>query len=170
MAKLIRLAYASRACFEPSVGSSELEPDIIEILAQSRVNNQSAQIGGVLYYADGYFFQCLEGDESMVLNLVEKIRQDDRHRDLKISFCKKIRRRYFKAWSMKYVPIGNAVTDLIKSRGYSSFTPSEFDESDINSLLHLFSQLKDTSLKNEKLKACYRLKLHWWQRLIPARY
>lgn len=165
MAKLVRLVYTSHARFEHSQAPREIEPEVLGILVQSRANNQHLKIGGVLYFADGYFFQCLEGNEADVLELVTKIQQDERHENLKVSYCRKVRRRRFKDWSMKYVPVGSEVTEFIQQRGYKSFTPCEFDESDINGLTDLFTRLKDTSLEQEKLRKSYKLKLHWWQRL-----
>lgn len=165
MAKLIRLAYASRARFDASVESIEVASVIMAVLKQSRANNQLTKIGGALYYADGFFFQCLEGEESAVLSLVEKIRTDPRHEQLKVSFCKRIRKRYFNSWTMTYVPMSQAVNEFIESRGYTTFTPSEFDESDINALISLFAKLDEESDRDERLAASYKLKLHWWQRL-----
>lgn len=164
MAKLIRLAYASRARFDARPESMEVSSVVMTILNQSRSNNALSKIGGALYYADGYFFQCLEGEESAVLKLMDKIREDPRHEQLKISFCKLIRKRYFNSWSMTYVPRGQAIDEFIEQRGYASFTPSEFDESDINELISLFAKL-DNESEEEKRAASFQLKLHWWQRL-----
>ena len=59
MSSLIRLIYVSRANFEPAKESGGIEPTVARILMQSRRNNPKEQIGGVLYFGDGYFFQCL---------------------------------------------------------------------------------------------------------------
>ena len=143
-----------------------MEPEVASILQQSRINNQKQKIGGVLYFADGYFFQCLEGKDSAVLDLMDKLKLDDRHEDIKVSYFKRIRRRCFKEWSMKYVPVGPDIEKLIASRGYHGFDPCKFDEADINSIIDLFTRLEDTSIKDERLRRSYRLKLHWWQKFF----
>ncbi len=167
MFDLVRLIYTSRAQFNYADGGSGMEPEVAEILKQSRENNRQANIGGVLYFADGYFFQCLEGKRPHVLSLVQRLQKDKRHDDFKISYFRRARRRRFNDWSMKYVPVGEDVIDLIKSRGYSNFTPVTFDESDINSVIDLFSRMDDPSLRNPELNNASRLKRRLMERLFP---
>merc|ERR1711879_1004616 len=64
MPELVRLVYASYSSSTASL--SGIQPEIGTILTQSRKNNARAQISGVLYFGDGCFFQCLEGEESRV--------------------------------------------------------------------------------------------------------
>ena len=61
MSKLVQLIYASRATFAPNLASGGIEKEVGRVLVQSRRNNPKKEIGGVLYYGDGCFFQCLEG-------------------------------------------------------------------------------------------------------------
>ncbi len=60
-------------------------------------------VTGVLYYADGHFFQCLEGNELILELLVEKLSKDSRHREIMIYGFKSIDQAHFADWSMKYV-------------------------------------------------------------------
>jgi len=165
MANLIRLTYVSRATFDIRSESGELAPQLADILTQARRNNQESKISGALFFGEGYFFQCLEGKASLVLPLVERIKRDVRHEDFKISFQRNVRRRYFSTWSMKYVPVTPEIMRLMKSRGYPQFDPVSFQESDINEIFEIFTQVEDSSLLNERLREYSALIKPWWQRL-----
>ncbi|WP_350464054.1 BLUF domain-containing protein [Acinetobacter tibetensis] len=55
-------------------------------------------------YTDGGFFQCVEGEQDSVLNLLNKIKQDQRHYDLSILPKKQIQTDFhFPDWSIKYM-------------------------------------------------------------------
>lgn len=166
MRKLLRLVYVSHALFEVAPNSPHIEPELSDILAKARKNNQRDSISGALYFANGYFFQCLEGKEAAVYALLDKIKLDPRHERLKISYCKRVRRRRFKTWSMKYVPTCREVDDLIASLGYSAFKPIDFIESDINTVVDLFTRLEDSSLADSRLREYHRLNVAWWQRIV----
>ncbi|WMS87871.1 BLUF domain-containing protein [Pleionea litopenaei] len=99
--QLIRLTYASTATFKTDIKGG-IESEVARILLQSRRNNSRIAVGGVLHYGDGYFFQCLEGDESAVKSTLQRISQDQRHRDVQILLNVQIQRRLFEDWSMKY--------------------------------------------------------------------
>jgi len=168
MFDLVRLTYSSKANFDYQPDSPAMEPAVAEILKQSRVNNREANIGGVLYFAEGYFFQCLEGRRSKVMRLVEVVQNDPRHTDFRISFCRRARRRRFNGWTMKYVPVGQEVKTFVESRGYAEFNPTLLLESEVNSLVHLFTQLEDTSLLSPELSVAHRSKPNFWQRMFSG--
>lgn len=138
MNNLIRLVYASRSTQSPQRGN--LDSSIGSILAQSRRNNQRDQIGGVLFFGDGYFFQCLEGDEQQVLRTYERIIRDSRHQDAAILMNKTITTRLFTDWSMKYVPTADEVQALLKRDGYKRFDPMQFSQPMIEMLLDYFKR------------------------------
>ena len=56
MQQIYRLVYSSKANIK--LGQSGINPEISRILLKSKNNNAKRMIGGVLYYADGYFFRC----------------------------------------------------------------------------------------------------------------
>jgi hypothetical protein len=62
---------------------------------------------------------------------------------------------------MRYVPVLDEVKALIKSRGYDSFRPTEFDESDINAIINMFSTVKDQAKPNQSTPLTV-----WWRRLF----
>lgn len=105
MGDLLRLVYASRSTFEPCADCGGKEPVIVDILAQSRRNNEPRNIGGVLCYGDGFFFQCLEGERGAVEELYDRLLGDPRHRDVTLLSKRPVQQRMFKLWSMKYMNV-----------------------------------------------------------------
>lgn len=141
MSGLIRLVYASRANFDPVDSDSGIEPTVARILFQSRKNNPREQIGGVLYYGNGYFFQCLEGKSDVVNALAARLMQDPRHSDVEILKVSQVDRRLFRNWSMKYVPLEQDVNRLLQKHEMKSFDPYNLSDGLIDELVALFVQL-----------------------------
>lgn len=128
MSELIQLVYASRSNFETSNNPTGVEPEIGRILQQSRRNNQPKEIGGVLCYSDGNFFQCLEGERDIVEALYEKLHEDDRHRDVTLLRKRTVNERQFKLWAMKYLSVDEQVRSELRNAGMKRFDPYRFDE------------------------------------------
>ena len=170
MFDLVRLIYTSRANFEVSEDSPDIEPEVAEILKEARTFNREANISGVLFFANGHFFQCLEGRSKKVLALVKKIEKDPRHSDLKVSFCRRARRRKFKNWTMKYVPVDEVVQEFVVANGYDRFDPTHFTETDINRLVELFTKVSDTSLVHSELRQSHQSKPSFWQKLFTTNH
>lgn len=146
MASLIRIVYISRSTFTPAVGTNDIEPNVARILAKSRVNNRKNGLVGVLYFGDGNFFQCLEGESSAVDTLYAKLQKDPRHKDLKMLSRKSIKRLSFVDWAMKFVPLEAQMNQLLKQHGHSSFDPYQFDAEMVRQvmlLLHGNQQVDD---------------------------
>ena len=76
---------------------------LAEIFSQARSNNKKAGITGALLLTDHYFVQVLEGDESVVLPLYERIRADDRHDDVILLESTTVEGRVFAKWAMARV-------------------------------------------------------------------
>lgn len=70
------------------------------IVDASRLNNQKSDISGCLISNDGQFLQILEGPRTNVLGLIEKIKNDDRHRGFMIMKMCLTKERSFKDWTM----------------------------------------------------------------------
>lgn len=124
---LIRLAYASRANFNPRPEDKGVEPHVARILMSSRRNNPKQGLVGGLYFGDGFFFQCLEGESEAVHDLFNRLRDDERHRDVTLLLEEPIQKRSFPDWSMKYVPIEADVKALLRDSGMERFNPFVFD-------------------------------------------
>lgn len=138
MSQLVQIIYISRSTLPVKPGS-EVDPVVARILAKSRANNRRNGLVGVLYFGDGCFFQCLEGEEQAVNALYATLEQDPRHKDLNIISRKSIAAPTFKDWSMKYVPAEQAMAALLRRHGLASFDPYRFDAqatAEVVDLLH----------------------------------
>ncbi len=127
MGTLVQIIYVSRATSPPGRPENGIDPAVARILAKSRSNNRKNGLVGVLYFGDGCFFQCLEGDEAAIDTLYAKLEQDARHKDLKLISRKSIAAQSFKDWSMKYVPAEQAMSRLLHAKGMATFDPYQFD-------------------------------------------
>jgi hypothetical protein len=94
--ELLTVLYTSRARAE--FDATQLEP----LLAQSREANGARAITGMLLYRDGRFVQVLEGPAGEVEALLDRIRADARHSDVRVLLDERIERRQFADWSMGY--------------------------------------------------------------------
>lgn len=93
---LFQLIYESRA--SRAFSESEVEA----LLSASRTSNTRKGITGILLYRHGTFTQVLEGEESAVRALLEKIQRDPRHQNLSVRLEQRIENRSFPNWSMAY--------------------------------------------------------------------
>jgi hypothetical protein len=127
MGNLIQIIYISRATTGPANPGQEVDPVVSRILAKSRANNRKHGLTGVLYFGNGCFFQCLEGETAAIDALYAKLEQDDRHRDLKLVSRKAVARPSFEEWSMKYVPVDKEIAAFLGRHGMPAFDPYQFD-------------------------------------------
>lgn len=132
---LIRLCYASKASFNSRSDQGVIEPSVARILMQSRKNNPQHKVGGVLHYAHGYFFQCLEGEASEVAKTFERISQDPRHHSVEVLVREPIDQRLFGDWSMKYLAIEDRLRAVLRRHHHAKFNPFKFDRVVIQDLL-----------------------------------
>ena len=137
MKTLVQIIYISRSTSAPVQPGKGVDPFVARILAKSRSNNRKNGLVGVLYFGDGCFFQCLEGEEEAVDTLYAKLLRDPRHQDLKIISRKAISERSFGDWSMKYVPVERAMTKLLQSSGIHAFDPYRFDQAMTQQVINL---------------------------------
>lgn len=141
MSNLIRLMYISRATFKPTPAIQGIEPHVARILQSSRINNAKIDVGGVLFYGDGHFFQCLEGDKAAVHKLLERLHHDDRHTDVKIVSEKAVQVRRFDDWSMKYTAINESIKSLLAKFGFKTFNPYKFDPRHFEALIDALEKM-----------------------------
>ncbi|PTN11821.1 BLUF domain-containing protein [Nitrosomonas aestuarii] len=86
---------------------------ILEIGRKASLNNQKIDVTGILIGVGDYFFQILEGEETTINVLIEKISRDPRHRDVTILSAETgCEERLFSDWNMKAVTL-NESNDLI---------------------------------------------------------
>ncbi|MFN9279235.1 MAG: BLUF domain-containing protein [Rubrivivax sp.] len=104
---LVRLMYASRAV--PALDQEEL----VTILRQSKANNPSTGVTGVLCFSGGIFLQVLEGGRSAVNKLYNRIGADPRHTDVELLLYEEIGERRFASWSMGQVNMSRLNPSLL---------------------------------------------------------
>ena len=91
-----QLLYSSEA-------SEELdEAAIDELIETSRQRNVSKGISGLLIYVNRCFLQLLEGEESKVRELFDKIRNDARHSETFIYNEQRASQKAFGSWTTGY--------------------------------------------------------------------
>ena len=137
MPRHVRIVYASRATFPAIRNGAGIHPEIARILIQSRRNNARRRVVGGLYFADGCFFQCLEGPADVVETLYQKLHSDPRHRDLKVLDRREIAAPRFREWAMKHVPDAPEVRDLLARHGRTGFEPYSFGPGLVEGMVEL---------------------------------
>jgi len=130
---MLQLCYASVR----KESQNDLLQDLSDILAVARKFNKEQNIVGALYYAEGYFFQCLEGDADKVNQLYSSIAQDLRHYNVHRFPDREVSVAGFGEWSMKYVHKHGDIASLFSSLGYSKFMPHELNSDTMQPFLQL---------------------------------
>jgi len=97
------------------------EEDLNAILQQSRNNNPSQGITGVMLYVRGSIIQVLEGDRDVLETLYSRIERDPRHTGISKVFSRPITKRLFTDWNMGYETITaqqlETLQDIVKLDG-----------------------------------------------------
>ena len=72
-----------------SIANKKMSDDDLEdLLKKIRKKNETRHVTGMLLYLDPFFMQVLEGEEAMVNDLFNLIKQDSRHHTRYRSFIK----------------------------------------------------------------------------------
>ena len=96
---LIRLVYVSKITIK-----SRLQPSVFDDIEEvANTFNKENDITGTLCYGNGAFLQCLEGSKHVIIELVDRIAKDIRHKEVRILLVKPIKERSFFKWSMRMV-------------------------------------------------------------------
>lgn len=143
---LIRLNYASQYLS----GEQDLLEDLRAILVKARTVNVAQGVCGVLYYAHGHFFQCLEGEEQQVISIYEGIRTDSRHQILKCFEIENIETASFAQWSMKYAKTSSMLQSFLNKKGIQSFQPQNLQQQDLPEFIHLLLKADSLSMKKAR--------------------
>ena len=123
--QLARLCYASKTVKD----EDEIRQDLIDILSEAVDFNGRHQVYGVLYYGNGKFFQCLEGNAEIVNPLFyEKITKDPRHSNVMLLDLTEIDYVKFGKWNMKYATYDKAMLRFFTDRGMAEFDPYSLQE------------------------------------------
>ncbi len=85
-----------------SQAAKAMSPEALDNLQQqASAANRTAGITGCLVYQDGYFMQMLEGEREALFKLIDKIKSDKRHRNLRIVIESTARQRVFPDWGLE---------------------------------------------------------------------
>ena len=86
-----------------------------QLTDQSRENNNELGITGFLYYDHGRFLQYLEGREQQLMELLRKIRLDNRHHIIYTRVSVPLTSTRFPDWSMQFLDPAALLTVNLKS-------------------------------------------------------
>ncbi|MEM7292409.1 MAG: BLUF domain-containing protein [Pseudomonadota bacterium] len=92
---------------------------MVDLLEQARDRNKRQGVTGVLLYAEGIFFQVLEGEERDVDDVYAAILRDGRNRNNILSRKRPINVREFGTWLMGFKRLSNAALESLD--GFSDF-------------------------------------------------
>jgi len=112
-----------------SAGTKDFsEPELEAILATARENNGSLNVTGMLLYHEGSFIQALEGEQSVVEGLYQKIGKDKRHVETKVLYRGDVPDRDFKNWPMGFYRSRQSAADHLE--GFHHFLRNGFRSGD----------------------------------------
>jgi hypothetical protein len=121
MNKTIQVLYSS------TITTKDYQKAIDDILLRARKNNDKNHLSGILLFRNGDFLQLLEGDKLNVYYTLKKIRDDERHMNMKILHEGEIPKRIFEGWQMafkseneKNPELQKKVLEVLDSRGISN--------------------------------------------------
>jgi hypothetical protein len=123
------------------------ESELLGILEAARKVNAAKGITGMLLYRDGFFIQALEGEETIIDELFEKVKKDRRHYNVLQLYKEPIRTRYFPEWAMGFESPN--IDGLKQQPGFSEYMLKQHGES----LTQLSTQF-DKTVKELLQKFC----------------
>jgi len=129
--EIYKVVYISHS----TISDDELSNELANIEQIASSNNNHNEISGCLVYCNHMFIQALEGPKSDVLNLIESIKEDQRHSGLTLIYAENIKQRSYKSWrQMKVISDESLLSKFSKSlEGLASLPlntlpPSKIDE------------------------------------------
>jgi hypothetical protein len=93
------------------------EPELLDLLRQSRDRNKELNISGILLYVQGKFMQVLEGKKDFVEKVYSSIKDDPRHTRVTLILEGNSKKRIFKGWSMGFKKLSN--DDFVNASGFT---------------------------------------------------
>lgn len=128
-----RLVYASTSTSKPA----DIRADLSNIISSAQRFNAQHNICGVLYYGNGFFFQCVEGSRADVANLYERLLKDSRHKDVNLLKLEDIPLLSFENWQLKYVLHDEEVQSFFNSRQWEQFYPYALDSQVVDAFIEM---------------------------------
>lgn len=141
MMSLFCLVYTSVATQKMS------DDDLKELLKKSRIKNERLNVTGMLLYLDPFFIQVLEGEESVITDFFNTIKNDARHRKVSLIYKKPIEERCFLNWTMGFNRVSKE--DLETIEGFSDFwqrPTSDFFKNSPAAIKNIFEMFRNETL------------------------
>ena len=85
---------------ESLIPADEIDDTIAEIVAEAQLRNITEGITGILFYHEGKFIQLVEGYQSSLRQLIDRISHDPRHNNLQFFLDEQVLHRTCPEWSM----------------------------------------------------------------------
>lgn len=128
-----RLVYASTSTSKPA----DIRADLSNIISSAQRFNAQHHICGVLYYGNGFYFQCVEGSRADVANLYERLLKDSRHKDVNLLKLEDIPAPCFDSWQLKYVLHDEEMQRFFDSRQWEQFYPYAMDSQVVDAFIDM---------------------------------
>ena len=101
------------------------QSELVELLTKAKENNERHQLSGMLLYRGDLFIQWLEGPEAELDALLARIKQDRRHRNIRVMSRGVLSARAFPDWSMAFKNLSGLREELLP--GYSELMQAGAD-------------------------------------------
>lgn len=126
--------------------------DLSQLSTTSTINNQTKGITGYLYFENNRFLQYMEGDETTINEMVDKISHDKRHELLSLIEKQNLTDRRFPDWGMKNIAElmfnnSSIETTIIQTMSIFGENHLNISQSTQNDLFRLMDDLSETSQK-----------------------
>jgi hypothetical protein len=87
-----------------STGNQTFDEEALNLLSkQAAEKNRRLDVTGYLNFSRGVFFQYLEGEKKPVVDLMDVIQRDGRHRVTNLVSLGEVGERLFPEWRMRYL-------------------------------------------------------------------
>ncbi len=123
------------------------ETELVDMLQKFRIKNKAKEITGMMLYLQERFIQVLEGDQSTIKRLYNKIEKDGRHKKVSIVLEGESPERIFKDWSM----------------GFKNLSLEDYNE--LNGFQDIDTFFEKQNVSNESSAALIFLKLFYKKNL-----
>jgi len=137
---LYQLIYVSSA-------KNDIAEEDINNIIKSAINfNSKNDITGLLLYRSGIFMQLLEGSQTLIDPLFEKIKQDNRHNNIIQLIAQSAKERMYPNWAMGLKKLGDLDFKMVNEILSWNKLISAAHEIDKKLILHLLTRFKEAKL------------------------
>ena len=145
---VFHLVYRSRNL----IPTDDRKTELGRLFSNARANNKRRAVTGALLCSGETFVQVLEGDETEVRGVFDRIAADDRHDDLAVLETGPIDARVFSRWAMAEVgEDGGADIPLIAHRDGISPAAGRRTTSEQERVLDVMRQAARTASSNDSM-------------------